>query len=344
MQVCRILTASAVLIFAAGGVGPLHAAGRVELELVGESPGSALAFQQWLRTLSQAGVKNVRLRSAPSAGKVGIDVRGTEENRVYVVTGIVKSSDELWLPGGRFRSRDAARLAAWLDDLAKHGPEELQEPKAAFGLRRKQFEQIQKDLGRPVGFSTRRMSRREVVEKIGRGLARPLEMDPKSARTLEQDKVGEELSGLSCGTALAYVLRPMGWCLVPRRLDDSLVYSVIQARPELQVWPVGWEPEKPRPEVLPALFEFHDVTIQGVSAATALEAIGQRLKVPVLVDHNALARYGIDPAKKNVSLPPSRTTYSLTLRKILFQAGLKFELRVDEAGKPFLWVSTIKPM
>ena len=54
----------------------------------------------------------------------------------------------------------------------------------------------------------------------------------------------------------------------------------------------------------------------------------------MLIDHNALARHGIDPAKAMVTLPRSRTTYSLALRKLLFQAGLKFELRCDEAGIP----------
>jgi len=365
MRVWRVLGVWVVLALAVGGAGPLRArdrpaipaTGRVQLELVGDAQGSALAFQQWLQVLSRAGVKNVRIRAAQAADKVGIDVQGTAENRLYVVTGIVKSSEELLLPGGggygirtypptarRFSPRDAARLARWLDDLAKHGPEELREPRSAFGLTREQFEQVRKALARPVGFSTRGMTRRETVEKIGRGLTLPLEMDPKLAKTLEEDKVGEELSDLSCGTALAYVLRPVGLCLVPRESGNSTVCAVIKAEPKLEVWPVGWEPEKPQPEVLPALYEFHDVNIQRVSAATALEEIGKRLKVPVLVDHNALARHGIDSGKALVSHPRGRTTYSLTLRKILFQAGLKSELRVDEAGKPFLWVSTVKPV
>ena len=354
-----VLSVWVVLALAVGAAGPPRAGdrpatpatGRVQLELVGDAQGSALAFQQWLQVLSRAGVKNVRIRSAdhsggavPAADKVGIDVQGTQENRLYVVTGIVKSSEELLLPAGRFSPRDAARLARWLDDLAKHGPEELREPRSAFGLTRERFEQVRNALARPVGFPTRGMPRREAVEKIGRGLSLPLEMDPKLAKTLEEDKVGEELSDLSCGTALAYVLRPVGLCLVPRESGKSTVCSVIKAEPKLEVWPVGWEPEKPQPEVLPALYEFHDVNIQRVSAATALEEIGKRLKVPVLVDHNALARHGIDPAKAIVSHPDSRTTYSLALRKILFQAKLKSELRVDEAGKPFLWVSTVKPV
>jgi hypothetical protein len=45
-----------------------------------------------------------------------------------------------------------------------------------------------------------------------------------------------------------------------------------------------------------------------------------------------------------VSHPRARTTYSIALRKILFQAEPTSELRVDEPGKPFLWVTTVKPI
>ena len=111
-----------------------------------------------------------------------------------------------------------------------------------------------------------------------------------------------------------------------------------------EVWPIGWPPEKPPAEVLPGMFDFHDVNVQNVSAAKLLDAVSKLVKTPVLLDHNALARHGIDPAKAMVSMPRGRTTYSLALRKLLFKAGLKFEIRVDEAGKPFLWVSTVKPV
>ena len=44
-----------------------------------------------------------------------------------------------------------------------------------------------------------------------------------------------------------------------------------------------------------------------------------------------------------VSLPHGRTTYSLALRKLLAKAGMKFEVRYDEAGTPLLWVTSLKP-
>jgi hypothetical protein len=187
------------------------------------------------------------------------------------------------------------------------------------------------------------MTRRQAIEKIGRQLMLPLQIDQRQLQAMdEDDKLTDELLGVSSGTALAYILRPRGLSLVPRQSGGRAVYTVVEAQANEKVWPVGWPPEKPRREVMPALFEFLTVNIQGVSVAQALDAVAKRMKVPVLVDHNALARHQIDPAKVPASLPRSRTTYSLILRKVLFQARLKSELRVDESGDPLLWVTTIK--
>ena len=80
-----------------------------------------------------------------------------------------------------------------------------------------------------------------------------------------------------------------------------------------------------------------------IEARECLEAIGKRVKTPVLLDRKALSKHNIDPKKASVSLPNKRTTYSLALRKLLFQAKQKFEVRYDDAGTPFLWVTTNKP-
>jgi len=227
MRTVRILVLLFAWVTVALGTTAVQAAGQVRLELVGDAQGSALVFQEWLRVLGRAGVKNVRIRSATAADKVGIEVRGTESRPVYVVTGIVRSGDELLLPGGRFRQSDATRLARWLEDLARHGPEGGGGERSAFGLSAAQFERVQQDLARPVDFATRGTSRDAAVSKIAARLLSPLQIDANLRRMLQEDTVGEELSGMSSGTALAYVLRPMGLCLVPRSLGGRVVYTVV---------------------------------------------------------------------------------------------------------------------
>jgi hypothetical protein len=318
-------------------------AGRVQLELVGDAQGAAMTFQEWVQALGKAGIK-VQMSSAQNLTKPNIEVRGSDQFPLYVVTGIVVSRDELLLPSGRFRRSEMARLAEWLDDLAQNGPLEKREKKSAFGLTAKQLEQAQQDLGKPVGFTTRGLGRAEAIEKIGENLGLPLAGAGNLAAAAGDDKIEEELSDLSRGAALACILRPMGYSMVPRQIGGKVTYSVSKAKPGQEVWPIGWPPEKPLPEVLPEMFEFRSINVQNAYADKLLAGVTTQLKVPILLDHNALARHNIDPAKAAVSFPQARTTWATALRRLLSQAGLRYEIRVDEAGKPFLWVSTMKPV
>jgi hypothetical protein len=339
-----ILTAATVISMFVD-LARTEAAGQVRLVLVSDAQGTAMTFQEWGQALAGAGIKNVRFRSATSVDKVGIEVQGEAEHPLYIVTGKVVSRDELELPGARFKRSEVKRLAQWLDDVAQNGPPDKRPKIVAFGLTAPQLEKVKKDLSAPVGFSTIGLARREMVEKIARKLSFPLHFEDSFPQASSDDKVEDELGELSCGTALACLLRPAGYCLVPQAAGNQIKYSVFKTQPNMkEIWPVGRKPEGPPPEVLPGLFEFLNVNVQNVSAATVLDAIGKRLKTPVLYDRAALAKYKIDPAKAMLSFPRARTNYSMALEKMLFPAGLEFEIRVDEAGRAFLWVTTLKPM
>jgi hypothetical protein len=73
-----------------------------------------------------------------------------------------------------------------------------------------------------------------------------------------------------------------------------------------------------------------------------LEAIGKRVKIPIVYDRKALTQQKIDPTKTLVTLKNTRTFYASALRRLLFQARLKCEVRYDDSGSPFLWVTTVK--
>ena len=122
--------------------------------------------------------------------------------------------DELIVPGGRFRRSECKKLAAWLDDLAKRGPPEKREKVSAFGLTASQLEKVNADLSKAVGFSTKGMTRSEAVNKIAGQLGLALKIE--GALADGDDKIEEELSEFSSGTALACILRPIGSCMVPR--------------------------------------------------------------------------------------------------------------------------------
>lgn len=342
MHPCHKLIGTLALILLGMTPVPVRAQGQVELELVTDERVSITAQQEWMRRLAEVGITNVRLRVKQPFDKPNLENRGTADAPVYAVKGVITSDDVLHLPDRRFSLRDVRQLSTWLDDLARQGPEEKRPQKTAFGLEVDQFGRVQKDLMLPVGFSTEGLGRREVVDKIAGQLQFPLRCELPKLRSAD-DNVVENLAQLSRGTALAYVLRPLGLSLAPQSASGRVVYAVIEAVPKTEVWPVGRQSEIPDRDLAPVMFEFLNVNVQGVAVTEVLNAVSKRGDLPVLWDYNALERHGVEPEKMIVNLPKSRTTYSLLLRKTLFQAKLKSEIRVDDAGKPFLWVTTVKP-
>ncbi len=317
---------------------------RVELELAVEKRVAITGQQEWLRRLSQAGIENFRIRSARSGDVPNIDRRGTEDSPLYAVTGIITPDSMLVVPGARFRASQMGQFGAWLRELSELGPPDERPTKSAFGLNAMDFEQLQSDLSPPLGVNTTGVSRADVIRQVAKRMSTPLAADSRLADPLSKDIVAEDLSTLSRGTALAYVLRSPGLCLVPSGESGRVSLSIVEARPDMQIWPIGWEPEKPGRDVKPELYEMRPVNVSGVSVTTVLDAIAKLLELPILLDHNALARHGLEPEKVIVQLPSSRSTYSIVLRKVLFQARLKSELRVDDADRPFLWVTSLKPI
>jgi hypothetical protein len=343
MKRTAFLLPALLFILASGGALSASAA-QVELEIYTEDRASPAAAQDWLRVLSEAGIGNLRIRGSRVGDRPGIETQGAGATAIHVVTGAITSGGELITPGGRFRPGQAKDLARWLNDVAAHGPPDQRPPKAAFGLDAALFEQAHADLAKIVGFTTAGLSRSDFVRRLAGRLTGPIRVPSGPFPGGADDRIVEELSELSCGAALAYVVRPLGMCLVPRAASRGCEYMILPSQPNTEAWPVGWKSEKRQADLVPALYQFLDINVQGVPVATVLKAVGERTKLPILFDYNAMARHGIEPDKTVVNLPNRRTTYSLLLRNTLFQAGLKDEVRIDEAGKPFLWITTVKPI
>jgi len=316
----------------------------VSLELSTETGFPLGGERKWLMLLKDCKLTNIRFRSQRAGSKIEIKNRGTEESPNYVVVGVLTARNTLRLPGVEFRYGERAAITKWVEKLKADGMEGVTAQTGVFGLTKKQILEVHQALTGKVNFSTRGLTTAEAVARIARGLQLEVTLDPTArAAMASPEKVADELQGLSAGTSLAIILRPLGLVLVPNRPAGKMVRLVVMSADQVQEsWPIGWPPQKNPGLMLPVLFKNLEVEIKEVALGTALEALAPRVKAPFVFDYNALARDRIDLATVKVSVPAGRTYYKKILDRVLSQARLYCEIRVDEVNTPFLWISTLK--
>lgn len=336
-----ILTAACFVLALAAAV---HAAPRVDAEIAVEAGFNATELPAWHQLLSSAGVDSLRLGGgANGAKRVSIEPGDAATGGGHRVFGVISTRGELLLPGGRFGRGDRAGLAKYFSDVKTSGaPRKAGEKPAPFGLPPDVLEAVARDLEKPVDFTTSGVAPAQVLFEMGKRLASPFVADPAIARKLGQaEKVPGELKGLACGTAAAAILRREGLSIMPRlKADGRPEYYVAAAQANQDVWPIGWPPDRPLPEILPDLYTLRNVEIDDISAAQLFQVVTDRVKLQMLFDEQALVLKNIDPAKVKIKIPLAKIGYAAVLDRAMFQAGLKHEVRVDDAGKPFLWVTT----
>jgi hypothetical protein len=313
---------------------------RVELEVVMEQAFVGTETRAWTEMLNQAGFSSVRIKSG--AGEPALQTVGPAREPAYRVAGVLTSGNQLLLPKGRFGLSDRGAIEAWLRRLRDGGEDAINIKPVAFGLLPKQLVTVHEALATPVQISTVGKPPRDAAKSIADRLSLKFVSDETAQRALAAgEPVADELQGVSSGTALAAILRPLGLVMFPERSGGETRLRLAGSRDTKESWPVGWPPKGNPSETLPELFKFLSVEIEKTPLTETLTAIAGRVKAPLLFDHNALARGQIDLQTK-VTLPKSSTFYARALDRLLIQAKLKYELRVDEADKPLLWITTVK--
>ncbi len=337
----------AIALFAAALAAPLTnataAEPRIEIEVCTEPGFPITGARDWSEMLGEIGFANVRIRGAKPADEPAIHESGTEASRSIRVVGILTADGKLILPKARFTLSDKGKLAQWFAKLKAGGEEAVTVKPVAFGLLPTDLVKVHEALAVKVKSATKGRLPREAAKEIADSLSLSFTSDTASQRALAtEEKVADELQGLTAGTALAAILRPLGLVLVPEKSGQTLRLRIASSKAAAEHWPVGW-PSKENPgTALPELFKFLNVEVSDTSLSETLAAIGGRVKAPMVIDYNALARLDVDLATKKVELPKTNTFYAKALDRVLFQANLKYEVRVDEADKPFLWISSIR--
>jgi hypothetical protein len=331
----------------------VRAAAPVEFELATTSEVQITAPQQWLQLLTGLGIDDVRIRSANAGDQPQLENRGTDAHPRYHVVGILAAGEELQLPGGKFHAADRAKLKDYFAKLSAEGAEGTTASHGRFGLTEKQLATVHADLAQSIDFTTKGQTPRTVISQLQTTFALQISPDADADRVLrDADPVPDEAKGLTAGTGLAMILRNYGLALRPEKsLGQPVVYRVTLIARDVgpnekpgrakdnEAWPTGTESNKSPRDIAPVLMESLNVEIDGYTLAEAIDAIGPRLKIPIYWDHFAITSAKIDPATIKVSVPKTRTYYKRVLDRVLAQAHLAAQLRVDEAGTAFLWIT-----
>ncbi len=333
-----------IVPFAALNATPALAQTRiVELEVYSSSRGAAGTQQRWMEMLQDVGADRVVVKTGTV--EPAVDEIQLSKSTVIIVSGLVER-EKLKLPGGSFSIRDKAGIRALIKRLKDDGSKVALAEKKAFGLTSEQLIDVHVNLSKPLDFDTRGVGAGEVVEKIGRLIGKRFSFDESARVALGRGEGGEavadELNGTSAGTALAVVVRPLGLVFKPSREQGKAIkLMIVDSRGAEENWPIGWPPGAPPIRVEPKLFETLPLEVRGFPLGDVLNAIQKRSGVPFFYDHNSFARQGVELSEMKVTLVKDKVSYKAAISRLISQnkPKLKDELRIDENGKPFLWIS-----
>ncbi len=318
---------------------PACAAPPMYVEVAIEPGAPITAPQEWARLLGKMGLGRVQIRSARPDDQPKIAVQQSTTGPRVKVVAILSRRGELVLPNRRFKSHDLAAMRKYFEELPADALEGDAE-RGRFHLTVKQFQTVYGDFSEPVDFSTTGKTTAELLRRLAEKFATPVERDRASETLLSDSPLTMELRGMSAGVSLALALRQKGLALKPEKpRGEPLQIRVIRYDRAVETWPVGWKSKASPRQLAPKMFEFLNIEIAGYSLTQSLDALKPRLGVPVILDQWILKREDIQPNQVQVKLPQGKTYLKKAVDRILSQARLAGELRVDELGQPFYWVT-----
>lgn len=365
MTVHSFLTALTLITFTLANTGRLsaQATGRdsfprpsqqlktfVEFEILTPRIGTGLKAQEWGPIFEQLGA-NVRFRQHNLGEEPDVEENTRGTFRTVTVTGVMDAEGALIFPETTYDMSQTGALGEWIAELKAFGALGSPEGKPVWGLPEAQFTGIYEALTPAVEASVKGEPLLDVLQKLGLPDQYPLRLHTTAQRWIERSEqdhpLRHDVTGISRGTALAIVLADYGLGFRPLRTpaEDS-VELVVQPLEEISdPWRIGWEldPQQPRNEIAPELFEFVTAGFDDVPLQDVLDAVHVASRTPIIIDYRACAARNIDPAETTVSYPQKRTAWALLIRTVTSQARLTREIRTDEAGNAFVHVFPFVP-
>jgi hypothetical protein len=318
----------------------------ITMELITVGDGVGIRAQEWKEILGKLDV-TLTIRAGRATEKPEVTEKQAGGTlRTVTVKGFLNNKGQLVFPDQVFTQNDTGKLSAWLNELRVYGAQGNPDGRPAWGLTKEQFGAIYDALAKPLAFEPQDSEVAKVLGKIDLPKEYPLKLTSEAHKRIDGREnpphVGQSLKGVSQGTALAALLAEQQLAFRPRRLPEGTVeLTVIPAGKGTDAWPVGWPRRQSPPETAPTLFEIKTIELEDEPLDEVLEAVAGVIGIPILIDRAALDAKGIDLSKVTISHPRKRTLWKTALDSFLYKAKAKFEILIDEAGKPIIWVTPL---
>jgi hypothetical protein len=317
--------------------------------------------QRWGQAFAEIGL-DCRIRQGSRDDVPEITEEQEGRVRRITVVGVLDGTGKIQFPDVSFTMADQVEFQKWFAELERYGVQGNPDGQTNWGLDEAQLIELLGHLGQPITAEVKGLPLRQVLDELPFPEVMTLrEIAPSNERTTSIDAqsapitapgldrnavVVHEVQGLSLGTGLAVLLSEQGLGFQPlRNPDGSTDLQIIPLGGERKPWPIGWDigDQTPRDQLFPTLFEFFPINIEDVSLSQTLSEISKRSEVPILVDYRECAAREIDLTQLRVTVVEPQSAWGLVIRRIVTQAKLTFDYRLDEADRPFIWIYPFVP-
>lgn len=317
----------------------------VSLTIITTDTSTGLRARLWQPTLKKLGVR-LRIRSGRKGEKLGVKETRRGEYRLVELTGKLDRRGRLVFEDRTFTRDQSSKLQSWLEELKSFGAQGAPDGKPLWGLTQTQFGQVFKALSGPVKTEIhgKPLGTAQGMLDLPRKYPLRYSFDAKKHLADENPKVKKHVKGHSLGTTLSLILRDVGLGFRPVRTESGSIELVVDPLSlRKDTWPVGWKPKRSLMKTAPALYKDETFELKKVKLLDVFYALSVKTGVPVHVDYYLAKKKKVDPEKKVVSYRKAYMTPSIVLKDLSIRSGLVREVRIDERGQPFVWVTVFVP-
>lgn len=318
----------------------------VEIEILTED-GSGLRAQEWRSALEPLQIPfSVRRGESSEEPETKEKTYGTL--RKVTAIGRMDRSGKLTFADRVFEPGDRAKIKAWVADLQTYGAQGTPDGRPLWGLNEEQFTAVYNSLMEVTTDDLRDQPLEQAVNSLPLPADYPLHWSPSARKRIKADEqkkavVRQSTEGFTTATALAILLNDHGLGFRPTRTPQGRLELLIDVPDKApNVWPVGWPLKQPRQTSAPKLFSLQQMFLDDKSVLDVVGMASEAVGLPVLFDYPELDRIDQNWADLPVVYPPRQATWHTVLRDVLNKGKLTFDLWQDEAGRPFIYITSLK--